>query len=134
MTLVLKHSLSEPIEMHPMKTASTSVDGQLFSRRQGKVVAGVRDISALPAPVLAALFAKLEVSEVRSVGRKSTAQFAGMGIQAVQQLWDADAETNRCSLILAAEGGDKACQMRRGISALVAQMVGQESMSSGLLC
>ncbi len=93
MTLVLKNSLSESIEIHPMKTASASVDGQLFSRRQGKVVAGVRDISALPAPVLAALFAKIEVSEVRGVGRKGTAQLAGMDIQAVQQLWDADSET-----------------------------------------
>lgn len=91
---------------------------------------GVCDFTRLPAPDLAALFAKIEVGEVWGVGRKITARLEEMGIHTVQQLHAADPETirSRFSVVL-----ERTVRELRGVSCLSLEEVvpeKQQIMSS----
>lgn len=91
---------------------------------------GVCDLSAMKAPDLAALLSRIDVSEVWGVGRKLSARLADMGIETVQQLYAADAETIRARFSVVLE---RTVRELRGVSCLNLEEIApdkQQIMSS----
>lgn len=91
---------------------------------------GVCDFTTMNEPELRKLFSSIDVGEVWGVGRKISAQLEAMGIQTVQQLRDADAETIRSKFSVVLE---RTVRELRGVSCLDLQEVvpeKQQIMSS----
>lgn len=84
---------------------------------------GVCDFTAMSAPELTALMAKIEVNEVWGVGRRITARLKEMGVRTVLQLRDADAETIRARFSVVLE---RTVRELRGVSCLSLEEVAQD--------
>lgn len=91
---------------------------------------GVCDFTAMSQEALAALFARIEVEEVWGVGRKLAARLKSMGIETVEDLRRADADTIRARFSVVQE---RTVRELRGVSCLELEEVApdrQQIMSS----